>query len=143
MIIFWVFQKNFVKIQVYENYPSKIILTQCRTPSNRISLIFSASDQKEKKKCFVYFPYPSSLLCIQKKRLVLFINTMNECALQSSKGSLISESFSHRLKSPKQKVPNHDPELILFLWIVPRIVICHFLSGDLSQVKNFLRLSHL
>ena len=52
-----------------------------------------------------------------------------------TKGSLISESFSLWLKSPKNvpNVPNGTPEHLLFMWIMFRGVIWHLFLGDLSQ----------
>ena len=44
-----------------------------------------------------------------------------------AKGGLISESFSLWLKSPKNgtQITSHDPEHLLFMWIVLRFVIWH------------------
>ena len=46
------------------------------------------------------------------------------------KGSLISESFSLRLKSQKKQVPNHSPEHILSMWI-------EFILEIWAKMKNF------
>ena len=60
----------------------------------------------------------------------------------STKGGLISESFSFWLKSPK-KVPNLHPEHLLFRWIELKIVFWHIFWEIGANVIIFLRLSHL
>ena len=51
------------------------------------------------------------------------------------KGGLISKQIS------KKKVPNYDPDHLLFRWIVLRVVIWHIFLEVWSE--NFLRLRHL
>ena len=65
------------------------------------------------------------------------------CFTYIPKGGLISKSFSFWLKSPK-KVPDHNPEHLLFRWIVLKIMFWHpfFLRLEpkwkLSEIKPTL-----
>ena len=62
---------------------------------------------------FVYY----EIKCIRIQALLLGKYT-------SSRGILILQSFSPRLKSPK-KLPNHNLEHLLFRWVVLRVLIWH------------------
>ena len=63
------------------------------------------------------------------------INRAFKSVAQTINGSLISESFSLILQSQK-KVPNYNPEQLLFRWIVLRAVIWYLFFGDLGQSEN-------
>ena len=66
----------------------------------------------------------------------LFLST----ELCSIKDGLILESFSLQLKYHNMGV-NHDPEHVLYRWIVVRVAIWHPFLEILAKVKKYLRLS--
>ena len=53
----------------------------------------------------------------------------------STKGGLISESFSLWLQSPK-KEPNHHPKYPIFSWIVLKAIILHLILKIGAKVKK-------